>query len=103
MTKSELIEIIAKKQPYFTRRQVDEAVDCIIESLCRAAINHERVEIRGFGVFTVHHHPERVGHNPKTGDLLELPVKALLHFKPGKALRERVNASTLHTPIIKEL
>ena len=103
MTKSELIEVIAKKQPHFTRKQVDAMIDSIVEGLCQAAINNERVEIRGFGVFTVHHQPVRVGRNPKTGQLLDLPANALLHFKPGKELRERVNASMLHTPIIKEL
>ena len=99
MTKSELIDAIASKLDRFSRKDVDAFVDNIIEGLCQAAIDNERVEIRGFGVFTLHHHAVRSGRNPKTGELIQLPANALLHFKPGKELRVRVNDSMPFTQI----
>ena len=102
MTKSELIDAIAIKLDRFSRKEVDDFVDCLIEGLCKAAINNERVEIRGFGVFTLHHHGVRSGRNPKTGELIQLPANALLHFKPGKELIDRVNKSMHLTQIIKD-
>ena len=95
MTKSELIEALAKKQPHLALKDVDLAVDCIIEHMCQALIANDRMEVRGFGVFSLHYHPSRVGRNPKTGESLKLPAKYLLHFKPGKELRGRVDESRL--------
>ncbi len=103
MTKSELIDAITIKLERFPRKDVDSFVDCIIEGLCQAAIDNERVEVRGFGVFTVHHHAVRSGRNPKTGELIQLPANALLHFKPGKELKDRVNKSMQFTQIIKDV
>jgi len=95
MTKSELIEALAKKQPHLALKDVDLAVDCIIEHMCQALIANDRIEVRGFGVFSLHYHTARVGRNPKTGESLQLPAKNLLHFKPGKELRDRVDKSRL--------
>lgn len=95
MIKSELIEALAKKQPHLPLKDVDLAVDCIIEHICRALIANDRIEIRDFGSFTLHYHPARVGRNPKTGESLNLSAKYLLHFKPGKELRNRVDGSRL--------
>jgi len=102
MTKSELIEALAKKQPHLALKDVDLAVDCIIEQMCQAIIANDRIEVRGFGAFTLHYYPARVGRNPKTGGFLNLSAKYLPHFKPGKELRDRVDESRLTCQIRKE-
>jgi integration host factor subunit beta len=102
MTKSELIEALAKKQAHLALKDVDLAVDCIIEQMCQAVIANDRIEVRGFGAFSLHYHPARVGRNPKTGESLNLSAKYLLHFKPGKELRDRVYESRLACKIRKE-
>ena len=102
MTKSELIEALAKKHPYLALKDVDLAVDCIIEHMCQAVIANNRIEVRGFGSFSLHYHPARLGRNPKTGESLNLSAKYLLHFKPGKELRDRVDESRLAYRIRKE-
>lgn len=91
MTKSELIEQLASQQTHLSQADVELAVRCIIEQLSRALSEGERVEIRGFGSFSLHYRPPRMGRNPKTGEAVALPGKYVPHFKPGKALRERVN------------
>lgn len=95
MIKSELIEALAKKQPYLALKDVDLAVDCIIEHMCQALIAKDRIEVRDFGAFSLHYHPARMGRNPKTGESLNLSAKYSLHFKPGKELRNRVDSSRL--------
>ena len=102
MTKSELIEALAKKQPHLTLKDVDLAVNCIIEHMCQSVIANDRIEIRDFGSFSLHYHPARVGRNPKTGEPLNLSANYLLHFKPGKELRHRVDESRLECQIRKE-
>ena len=102
MTKSELIEALAKKQPHLTLKDVDLAVDCIIEHMCQALITNNRIELRGFGSFSLHYHPARIGRNPRTGESLNLSAKYSLHFKPGKVLRDRVDESRLACRIRKE-
>jgi integration host factor subunit beta len=99
MTKSELIEALAKKQPHLSQKDVDLAVDYIIEQMCQALIANDRIEIRGFGAFSLHYHPARVGRNPKTGESLQLPANYLPHFKPGKELRDRVDKPRLTSQI----
>ncbi len=91
MTKSELIEVIAREQSHLAYRDVELAVKCMIEQMSQALASGERIEIRGFGSFSLHFRPPRVGRNPKTGDSVELNGKYVPHFKPGKELRERVN------------
>ena len=91
MTKSELIEILAKKQPHLAQKDVEVAVKCIIEQMSNALASNERIEIRGFGSFLLHHRSPRMGRNPKTGDAVALTEKYVPHFKPGKELRERVS------------
>ncbi len=93
MNKSELIEILAKKQPHLAFKDVYLAVDCIVEHMCRTLIANDRIEVRGFGSFSLHYHPVRVGRNPKTGEPLNLSAKYSLHFKPGTELRHRVDES----------
>lgn len=91
MTKSELIERIAAKQPQLAYRDVELAVKTMLEHMAHQLSSGERIEIRGFGSFSLHYRPGRVGRNPKTGAPVSLPPKYVPHFKPGKELRERVD------------
>ena len=93
MTKSELIEILAQKQLQLAYKDVELAVKTMIDHMANTLANGERIEIRGFGSFSLHYRPPRVGRNPKTGDSVELASKYVPHFKPGKEMRERVNES----------
>ena len=93
MTKSELIEIIARKQKHLPAKDVELAVKHLLELMSNALANGERIEIRGFGSFCLHYRPPRMGRNPKTGDAVALSGKYVPHFKPGKELREKVNES----------
>ena len=91
MTKSELIELIAAKQGHLPARDVELAVKQILEIMSDALAQGQRIEIRGFGSFSLHFRPPRQGRNPKTGETVALAGKYVPHFKPGKDLRERVN------------
>lgn len=94
MTKSELIEVLAKRQTQLGYRDVELAVKTILEHMASTLANGERIEIRGFGSFALHYRPPRVGRNPKSGEPVSLPAKYVPHFKPGKELRERVDSSS---------
>ena len=96
MTKSELIEIIARKQKHLPTKDVELAVKHILEVMSGALAAGERIEIRGFGSFSLHFRPPRMGRNPKTGEAVALSGKYVPHFKPGKNLRERVNEGRDH-------
>jgi integration host factor subunit beta len=91
MMKSELIDILAREQSHLAYKDVELAVRCILEQMSSALASGERIEIRGFGSFSLHFRPPRVGRNPKTGDAVALAGKHVPHFKPGKELRDRVN------------
>ena len=91
MTKSELIESLAKRQSQLAYKDVELAVKTILEHMANALSNGERIEIRGFGSFSLHYRPPRVGRNPKSGDPVSLPAKYVPHFKPGKQLRDRID------------
>lgn len=91
MTKSELIEAIAQKQKQLAQKDIDLAVKTLLEQMAHSLSTGERIEIRGFGSFSLHFRPPRTGRNPKTGDAVSLPAKHVPHFKPGKELRDRVN------------
>ena len=93
MTKSELIERIAAKQTQLSARDCEFAVKSIIEYMSEALSYGGRIEIRGFGSFSLHYRVPRVGRNPKTGTPVNLSGKYVPHFKPGKELRDRVNSS----------
>ncbi len=92
MTKSELIELLAKRQPHLKADDVDLAVKSLLQMMGTALADGDRIEVRGFGSFSLHFRPPRTGRNPKTGDAVALPGKHVPHFKPGKELRERVDA-----------
>lgn len=91
--KSELIERIARKQSHLAYKDVELAVKSLLEQMSNSLSDGDRIEIRGFGSFSLHYRPPRAGRNPKTGDSVSLPGKHVPHFKPGKELRERVNES----------
>jgi integration host factor subunit beta len=91
MTKSELIELITSRQAQLSAKDVELAVKTILEHMSQTLEIGERIEIRGFGSFSLHYREPRKGRNPKTGDAVQLTGKYVPHFKPGKELRERVN------------
>ena len=91
MTKSELIEIIARKQTQLPYKDVELSVKALIEQMAQSLSTGERIEIRGFGSFSLHFRPPRVGRNPKTGESVELAGKYGPHYIPGNELRVRVN------------
>lgn len=93
LTKSELIERIVAKQALLTAKDVELAVKTIVEQMSESLAVGERIEIRGFGSFSLHFREPRVGRNPKTGEAVTLAGKYVPHFKPGKELKERVNES----------
>ncbi|WP_281645507.1 integration host factor subunit beta [Parendozoicomonas sp. Alg238-R29] len=95
MTRSELIERMTERQSQLAIKDVELAVKSIVDELSGALASGQRVEIRGFGSFSLHFRAPRVGRNPKTGDAVDLSGKYVPHFKPGKELRERVNDSLL--------
>jgi len=90
VTKSELVEVLASKRG-LPQKYVEAVVNTIIDSIIDAMKRDERVEIRGFGNFTMRHYEEYVGRNPKTGEKVSVPEKRMPFFKVGKDLRERVD------------
>lgn len=98
MTKSELIEALASRQNHLAFNDVELAVRNVLEQASQALAHGERIEIRGFGSFSLHFRPPRMGRNPKTGAPVALPGKHVPHFKPGKELRERVNGIPADKP-----
>ncbi len=93
MTKSELIEVLSQRQAQLAYKDVELAIKTIIEHMSNTLSAGERIEIRGFGSFSLHYRPPRVGRNPKSGEPVSLPAKYVPHFKPGKQMRERVDNS----------
>ncbi len=93
MTKSELIERLAERMhSQLPEKDVELAATAILDRMAQSLANGERIEVRGFGSFSLHYRPPRVGRNPKTGEAVSLSGKYVPHFKAGKELRERVNA-----------
>ncbi|WP_372882951.1 integration host factor subunit beta [Psychromonas sp.] len=93
MTKSDLIERLTSKHFQLSVKEVEDSVKETLNLMANSLAQGERIEVRGFGSFSLHYRAPRVGRNPKTGDRVELNGKYVPHFKPGKALRERVNAA----------
>lgn len=92
MTKSELIEKLAIRQLQLSAKEVESAIKEMLEQMVTTLEDGDRIEIRGFGSFSLHYRAPRVGRNPKTGSSVELDGKYVPHFKPGKELRERVDS-----------
>jgi integration host factor subunit beta len=93
MTKSELIRALNEKLPDSRLDDVELAVNCLLKHMADAIAKGERIEIRGFGSFDLHHRPARIARNPRTGEAVNLPAKVKVHFKPGKEMRNRVYAA----------
>jgi integration host factor subunit beta len=91
LTKSALITRITSRQELLTEKDVELAVKALLEQMVEALAVGQRVEIRGFGSFSLHHRPPRLGRNPKTGEKVEVGSKYVPHFKPGKELKDRVD------------
>ncbi|MFI2810751.1 MULTISPECIES: integration host factor subunit beta [Microbulbifer] len=102
MTKSELIERIALRLDQLPVKDVELAVKVMLDSMSDVLAKGERIEIRGFGSFSLHYRAPRTGRNPKTGDAVALAGKYVPHFKPGKELRDRVN-QRMHEETISEV
>ena len=93
MVKSELVDALNEKLPDFQKKDVELALNCILRQMANALVQGERIEIRGFGSFDCRLRPSRIARNPKTGEVVNLPAKVAIHFKPGKEMRERLNAA----------
>lgn len=102
MTRSELIQRLSEKQSYLSHKQTEIAVKHILDQMALALEQGNRIEIRGFGSFTVRCRPPCMTRNPRTGNPVAKETRYIPYFKPGKELRERVNASVHQYPVIVE-
>ncbi len=91
MTKSELINRLAERFPQLGAKDADFAVKVLLDALSAALVSGDRIEVRGFGSFSLNYRPPRIGRNPKSGEKVNVPEKYVPHFKAGKELRERVD------------
>jgi integration host factor subunit beta len=94
MTRSDLVEELAARFAQLTHRDAESAVKTILDAMADALVRGNRIEIRGFGSFSVSRRPPRIGRNPRSGESVAVPEKRVPHFKPGKALREAVDERT---------
>ena len=91
MTRSDLVEELAARFGQLNQRDAEQAVKTILDAVSDALVRGHRIEIRGFGSFTITHRQPRLGRNPRSGEAVQVPAKRVTHFKPGKALREAVD------------
>ena len=91
MTKSELISYLAEENPHLYHRDVERIVTTVFDEITLALSRGDRVELRGFGAFSVKHRDSRIGRNPRTGDAVQVSAKSVPYFKTGKHLREMLN------------
>ena len=94
MTRSDLVEELAARFGQLTHHDAEYAVKKILDTMSEALVRGHRIEIRGFGSFSINRRPPRMGRNPRSGESVAIPEKRVPHFKPGKALREAVDAKT---------
>ena len=94
MTRSDLVEALAERFGQLTHRDAEFAVKALLEAMSESLARGHRIELRGFGSFTISHRPPRMGRNPRSGEQVAIPEKRVPHFKPGKALREVVDQRT---------
>src|ERR1041384_3006705 len=99
MTRSDLVEELAARFSQLTHRDAEYAVKAILDAMGEALVKGHRIEIRGFGSFWTTRPPPRLGRNPRSGESVQIPEKRVPHFKPGKALREAVDARTAELDI----
>lgn len=95
MTRSDLVNLLAERFGQLTHRDTELAVKTMLDAMTDALGRGHRIEIRGFGSFSVNRRPPRVGRNPRSGERVVIPEKLVPHFKPGKALREAVDIRPL--------
>ncbi len=91
MIKSELIQKITDRNPHLYQRDIENVVGAILDTISDALARGDRVELRGFGAFSVKHRPSRTGRNPRTGEQVHVEAKAVPFFKTGKEMRQRLN------------
>ncbi|WP_018633234.1 integration host factor subunit beta [Neomegalonema perideroedes] len=91
MIKSELVDALAERHPHLYQRDVERVVATVFDEISAALTRGDRVELRGFGAFSVKQREERQGRNPRTGETVSVPQKRVPFFKTGKELRERIN------------
>ncbi|MHA1189773.1 MAG: integration host factor subunit beta [Alphaproteobacteria bacterium] len=94
MIKSELVQNIAERNPHLYQRDVEHIVNAVLEEIVSALSRGDRVELRGFGAFSVKNRPARIGRNPRTGEKVEVDEKFVPFFKTGKEMRERMNSGS---------
>ncbi len=94
MTRSDLVEELAARFGQLTHRDAEYAVKTILDAMSDALVRGHRIEIRGFGSFSINRRSPRMGRNPRSGESVAIPEKRVPHFKPGKALRESVDQRT---------
>jgi integration host factor subunit beta len=94
MTRSDIVEELANRFGQLTQRDAEFAVKAILDAMNSALVRGHRIEIRGFGSFSINRRPPRMGRNPRSGESVAIPERRVPHFKPGKALREAVDART---------
>jgi integration host factor subunit beta len=96
MTRSDIVEELASRFSQLTQQDAEFAVKAILDAMNDALVRGQRIEIRGFGSFSVSHYAPRMGRNPRNGESVAIPQRRVPHFKPGKALREAVDAEIAH-------
>jgi integration host factor subunit beta len=101
MTRSDLVEELAARFAQLTHRDAEFAVKTVLDAMSTALVKGHRIEIRGFGSFSINRRPPRVGRNPRSGESVQIPEKRVPHFKPGKALREAVDQGSSELQKIK--
>ena len=92
MTKSELIAYLAEENPHLYQRDVERIVTTVFDEIASALSRGDRVELRGFGAFSIKHRSSRIGRNPRTGEAVQVAAKSVPYFKTGKILREKLNS-----------
>lgn len=102
MIKSELIDSLADSLNQIPEKDITLSINLLLDTLGEALSKGGRIEIRGFGSFSLHYRPPRNAHNPKTGERLITTAKHSPHFKPGKEMRDRINQSASTCPIVEE-
>ena len=103
MTRSDLVEELAARFGQLTHHDAEYAVKKILDTMSDALVRGHRIEIRGFGSFSINRRPPRMGRNPRSGESVAIPEKRVPHFKPGKALREAVDAKTQQLQVMPKI
>ena len=102
MIKSELVQRIAEKNPHLYQRDIEKIVNAVLNGITEALIRGDRVELRGFGAFSVKRRDARLGRNPRTGTHVDVVEKAVPFFKTGKEMRERLNPDDVGSDAVAE-